>query len=217
MRSFLIHFVSVAVVANFGCIAGFARAERLGHADFANSCNSTVQSKFEEAVLLLHSMEFQQAEEDFRQVEATDSRCVIAAWGLALAETERSGATAPPKVLETGWKQLQPWLSRPGGSELERMYLDAVRAMHEGYQNTSGAIRWNRYLARMDAIRKKYPGDLNASLLYALGLVWTAGPGEQGLAQRRKALGILLPIFREHPDNPGAAHYIIHAADTPEL
>jgi len=105
----------------------------------------------------------------------------------------------------------------PGGSERERTYLDAVRAMYEGYQNTPGAVRWDRYLAAMDAIQKKYPGDGNASLFYALGLVWTAGPGEEGLAQRRKALGILLPIFKEHPDNPGAAHYIIHAADTPEL
>lgn len=217
MRSFLIYFVSAVVLANFGCIAGFAKTERLGRADFANSCNSAVQTKFEEAVLLLHSMEFQQAENDFRQVEATDPRCVIAAWGLALAETERSGANAPPKALESGWNQLQPWLNRPGGSERERMYLLAVRAMYEGYQNTPGSVRWDRYLAAMDAIRKKYPGDLNASLFYALGLVWTAGPGENGLAQRRKALGILLPIFKEHPDNPGAAHYIIHAADTPEL
>ncbi len=162
-------------------------------------------------------MEFQQAENDFKQVEATNPHCVIAAWGLALAETERSGANAPQKTLQSGWNQLQPWLSRPGGSERERMYLDAVRAMYEGYQDTPGAVRWDRYLAAMDAIRKRYPSDVNASLFYALGLVWTAGPGEEGLAQRRKALDILLPIFKEHPDNPGAAHYIIHAADTPEL
>ncbi|MGC1460598.1 MAG: hypothetical protein WA802_00265 [Terracidiphilus sp.] len=167
--------------------------------------------------MLLHSMEFQQAENDFRQVEATDSRCVIAAWGLALAQTERSGANVPSKVLESGWNQLQPWLNRPDGSERERMYLDAVRALYEDYQNTPGAVRWDRYLAAMEAIRKKYPRDLNASLFYALGLVWTAGPGESGLAQRQNALAILRPIFKEHPDNPGAAHYIIHAADTPEL
>ncbi len=167
--------------------------------------------------MLLHSMEFQRAEDDFRRVEVTDERCVIAAWGLALAETERSGANAREKALKSGWSELQPWLSRPGGSERERMYLNAVRAMYEGYQSTSGAVRWDRYLAAMDAIRKKYPDDVNASLFYAIGLVWTAGSGEKGLTQRGKALDILLPLFKEHPDNPGAAHYIIHAADTPEL
>lgn len=214
MRALLIHLASLIVLANFG---GFAGAERLGRADFANSCSAAVQPNFEAAVLLLHSMEFQQAESDFRQVEVTDPRCVIAAWGLALAETERSGANAPRQALERGWSELQPWLSRPGGTERERMYVDAVRAMYERYQNTAGDVRWNRYLAAMQAIRKKYPNDVNASLFYALGLVWTAGPGQKGLAQRRKALDILLPIFRQHPDNPGAAHYIIHAADTPEL
>jgi len=217
MRPFLVHALSFVILAHFASAAGLARAERLGRADFTNSCSSGIQSQFQEAVLLLHSMEFQQSEDDFRQVERTDPRCVIAAWGLALAETERSGANSPEKVLKSGWDELQPWLDRPFGSERERMYLDAIRAMYEGYQNTPGEIRWDRYLAAMLTIRKKYPADVNASLFYSIGLVWTAGSGREGLAQRRKALDILLPIFKTHPDNPGAAHYIIHAADCPEL
>jgi tetratricopeptide (TPR) repeat protein len=214
----LLKLVALAVVLqNFFCLAAFAATERLGQADFANTCDPAVQADFQEGVLLLHSMEFEQAEKDLRRVESTDPRCVIAAWGLALAETERSGANSRENVLQSGWNELQPWLSRPAGSEREQMYVEAVRAMYEGNQNTSGAIRWNRYLTAMETIRRKYPNDLNASLFYAIGLVWTAGSGQEGLAQRKKALDILLPIFKEHPDNPGAAHYIIHAADTPEL
>jgi hypothetical protein len=212
-------FSLVALSAVFVSVAfgGFASAERLGQANFANSCSSAVQEDFEQGILLLHSFEFQQAEDNFRKVEAADSNCGIAAWGLALAETERQGANAQKGVLEKGWTELEPWLNRPSGSAREQMYLDAVRAIYQGYQDTSGTIRSNRYLAAMDSIRRKYPHDINASLFYALGLVWTAGPGPHGLAQRRKALAILLPIFKEHPNNPGAAHYIIHAADTPEL
>lgn len=204
-------------LVGFTCFASFAKAERLGEADFANSCNTAVQTEFQEAVLLLHSMEFQQSERDFKRVESEDSHCVIAAWGLALAETERSGANTRESVLKSAWNELQPWLTRPAGSEREQMYINAIRAMYEGYQESSGSVRWSRYLAAMDSIREKYPRDLNASLFYAIGLVWTAGPGQEGLIQRQKALDILLPIFKEHPDNPGAAHYIIHAADTPEL
>ena len=66
-------------------------------------------------------------------------------------------------------------------------------------------------------LRTKYPDDVNASLFYGLGLVWTAGPGKEGIEQRRKALAIFLPIYQQYPNNPGAAHYIIHAADTAEL
>ncbi|HTJ30596.1 MAG TPA: hypothetical protein VL346_08855, partial [Acidobacteriaceae bacterium] len=66
-------------------------------------------------------------------------------------------------------------------------------------------------------LRSKYPDDINASLLYGLGLTWTAGSGQKGIAQRREALAIFFPIFEKYPNNPGAAHYIIHAADTAEL
>jgi tetratricopeptide (TPR) repeat protein len=216
-RSFPSHIIFAGILLNFTCLAAFASTARLGQADFANSCNADVQADFQEAILLLHSMEFEQAERDLKRVESNDPHCAIAAWGLALAETERSGADSRENVLQSGWNELQPWLRRPVGSEREQLYLGAVRAMYEGYQNTPPTIRWDRYLAAMDALRKKYPDDLNASLFYAIGLIWTAGSGQEGLVQRQKALDILLPIFKEHPDNPGAAHYIIHAADTPEL
>lgn len=209
--------VLVTLLASTAYFSPFAEEQRLGQADFANSCSIGVQADFEQAVLLLHSFEFREAEAGFRKVEAADPHCVIAAWGLALAETERSGANAPKKDLQKGWGELQPWLNRPTGSARESAYLDAVRAMYEGYADTSGAIRWNRYLTAMNTIRQQYPNDLNASLFYSLGLIWTAGPGKAGLIQRQKALSILLPIFERHPNNPGAAHYIIHAADTPEL
>ena len=210
-------FVLAGLLAIFNSSPASATEGRLGHADFANSCAPGVQKSFDRGILLLHSFEFPQAEERFREVEAADPQCVIAAWGLALAETERSGADAPKKVLETGWAELQPWLKQSAGTKREQMYMLAIKSMFEGYQDTSGSIRWNRYLERMDSLRREYPEDLNANLLYALGLVWTAGPGQKGIEQRRKALDILLPIFDSHRDNPGAAHYIIHAADCPEL
>jgi tetratricopeptide (TPR) repeat protein len=194
-----------------------AEIPQLGHADFPNSCSSAVQADFEQGVLLLHSFEFEQAEDDFRRVESADPRCVIAAWGLALAETGRSGANAPKENLAKGWSGLQPWIGRPAGSRREQLYFNAVRAMYEGFPQTAGTVRWSRYLHAMDRLRTLYPDDVNARLFYALGLVWTAGSGPDGLVKRRRALSILLPIFKAQPDNPGAAHYIIHAADTPEL
>jgi tetratricopeptide (TPR) repeat protein len=97
------------------------------------------------------------------------------------------------------------------------MYVDAVRGLYEGYSDTPASVRWQRYITRMAALRRAYPDDNDASMFYALGLVWTAGAGRAGLARRRQALHILLPLYSKLPDHPGAAHYIIHAADTPEL
>jgi tetratricopeptide (TPR) repeat protein len=191
--------------------------DSLGDVHFPTSCKSSTQQQFDSGVALLHSFEFREAEAAFRNVEKEDTKCVIAAWGVALSTTEREGANAPPKDLSRGWAELQPWLAVKSGTEREQMYVDAVRAMYVGYANVPGSKRWQNYLTRMGQLREKYPDDINASLFYGLGLTWTAGPGEKGLQQRRQALAIFLPIFQRYPNNPGAAHYIIHAADTAEL
>jgi len=189
----------------------------LGDVHFPISCLPSVQPQFDSGVALLHSFEFREAEAEFRQVEKEDAKCAIAAWGLALSTTERSGANAPQKDLERGWSELQPWLTIHAGTAREQMYVEAVRGMYEDYATVPGAKRWQDYLTQMEQIRQKYPDDINASLFYGLGLTWTAGSGELGLEQRKRALAIFLPIFEKYPNNPGAAHYIIHAADTAEL
>jgi tetratricopeptide (TPR) repeat protein len=190
-------------------LASCSQAAQLGQVHFDTSCKATVQPRFDEAVALLHSFEFKEAEEAFAEVEKRDPTCSIAAWGMAFANTERLEAGASQKVLASGWQQLQPWLSGKAGTQREQMYLDAVRAMYEKYNTVAADVRSKKYLVRMNTIRRKYPRDINASLFYALGLL-SAG-------KRREALSILLPIFHQYPDNPGAAHYIIHAGDTPEL
>jgi len=191
--------------------------EFLGDVHFLTSCKPNTQRTFDSSVALLHSFEFREAEAAFHEVEKLDPKCVIAAWGVALSTTERAGANASEKDLAKGWAELQPWLTVKAGTEREQLYVDAVRAMYEGYATVPGSKRWSDYLALMRQLRDKYPADINASLFYGLGLTWTAGPGKKGLEQRREALAIFLPIFRKYPNNPGAAHYIIHAADTAEL
>jgi len=207
----------LVVVGSCVATAASLGEDRLGQVHFPNSCRPAVQSHFLEGVALLQSFEFTEAEQAFGQVEEGDPQCVIAAWGMALSKTQRNGANAPRKDLAAGWTQLQPWLTMKAGTDREQMYLNAVRALYEGYDKTSADERGQKYRARMEEIRRKYPDDINASLFYAISVAFSAGSGKEGLAHRREALAILLPIFRQHPNNPGAAHFIIHAADTPEL
>lgn len=64
----------------------------LGNVHFPTSCRRDVQPEFDTGVALLHSFEFGEAIGSFEKVEKSDPKCVIAAWGIALATTERSGA-----------------------------------------------------------------------------------------------------------------------------
>ena len=168
-----------------GCSALFATAQpmraldSLGEVHFPTSCEPTTLRAFDLGVALLHSFEFREAEAAFRNVEKEDPKCEIVPWGIALSTTERSGADAPQKDLSKGWEELRPWLAVKADTEREQMYIDAVRAMYEGYASVPGSKRWQDYLARMEQLRIKYPDDINASLFYGLGLTWTAGSGEK--------------------------------------
>jgi tetratricopeptide (TPR) repeat protein len=217
MRGRLSKGLLMVVVSSWVATATSSGEASLGQVHFENTCKPQVQVRFLEGIALLHSFEFTEAEQAFSEVEKDDPKCVIAAWGTALAKTERNGANAPQKNLAAGWTQLQPWLSINAETEREQMYVDAVRAMYEGYDKTSADEREQKYLTRMGEIRRKYPSDINASLFYAIGLAFNSGSGKEGLEHRREALAILFPIFQKYPQNPGAAHYIIHAADTAEL
>jgi len=69
----------------------------------------------------------------------------------------------------------------------------------------------------MEKLYREHPEDNEAGEFYALSLISLAQMRVQDLANRKKAIAILNSIFAKYPDNPGAAHYLIHASDVPEL
>ena len=58
---------------------------------------------------------------------------------------------------------------------------------------------------------------MNAGAFYALSLIRLQGKKADELANRKQAIDILDKLFAVAPDHPGVVHYLIHAADTPEL
>jgi hypothetical protein len=48
-------------------------------------------------------------------------------------------------------------------------------------------------------------------------LIALANEEENPIPLLRQALDVLEPEFRAHPKHPGIVHYLIHAADVPEL
>jgi hypothetical protein len=54
-------------------------------------------------------------------------------------------------------------------------------------------------------------------VFYALSLIATAPPTDKSHANQKHAALILEPIYRQYPDHPGVAHYLIHDNDSTEL
>jgi hypothetical protein len=54
-------------------------------------------------------------------------------------------------------------------------------------------------------------------IFYALSLIANASPEDRSHTNQKRAVAILEPIYRDHPDHPGVAHYLIHACDNTEM
>jgi tetratricopeptide (TPR) repeat protein len=69
----------------------------------------------------------------------------------------------------------------------------------------------------MERVQRESPNDIEARMFYALAVSQTALASDKTYANQLKAGGILEPLFKQHPEHPGLAHYIIHAYDVPAL
>ena len=71
------------------------------------------------------------------------------------------------------------------------------------------------YSEAMGQMHRDDPDDLEAAAFYALSLMRSVRRGEGSIRQDMQAGSIAQAVFRENPDHPGAAHYVIHAFDDP--
>jgi tetratricopeptide (TPR) repeat protein len=58
---------------------------------------------------------------------------------------------------------------------------------------------------------------LETQVFYALALINSEPRDDVALANKKKAVEILYPLFRVNPNHPGIAHYLIHACDNPVM
>jgi tetratricopeptide (TPR) repeat protein len=191
--------------------------ERLGTVHFETSCNPAVKDDFNRAVALLHSFWFGAAAQAFTGVAEKDPSCAMAHWGVAMSRWGNPfGGARPVPVLEQGRAAAQKALGMKA-TDRERGYITAVAALYEDFEKVSHRDRTQAYERAMKAVYEQYPKDREAAAFYALAMNQTALPTDQTYAQQLKAAAILEPLFKEQPDHPGVAHYLIHAYDHPPL
>ena len=192
--------------------------DQLGTVAFPTSCNAAAKPAILSGVAFMHSFQYQQSEEAFRQAAKADPRCAIARWGEAMALYQQLWNNADPETLAKGRAYLATAQKLNSGTALERGYIEAALAYFKDDPKLSYAERTRNYSEAMAKVHAANPNDTDAAAFYALSLVSLAYKDEKRSdADRKEALAILLPLFQTHPDHPGVAHYIIHAADTPAL
>jgi hypothetical protein len=191
---------------------------QLGEVEFRVSCTAEAQESFTRGVALLHSFTYEESAEAFRKASATDPRCAMAHWGLAMTEYHQLWEPyAGPAELKRGAAEIQEARELKAGTPRESDYIEALGVFYDGWEQRDHAARAKAYQEAMHGAQKRNPKDQEAAILYALALVATASLEDKTYGNQRKAAAILETVFAAHPNHPGVAHYLIHAYDNPEL
>jgi tetratricopeptide (TPR) repeat protein len=209
-------FCSAAVPIATSFTAAEQRASQLGQVNFPTHCSEPVQARMQKGLALLHSFQYQQSEQAFSDAAKLDPQCALAYWGKAMALYNQLWDFPDAETLASGRSDVaQAQQLNPRDPRI-RGYIDAAAAFFQP-TDLKPVARVQAYSSRMEKLYRDQPEDNEAGELYALSLIALAQMGVDDLANRQQAIAVLKPIFSDHPDSPGAAHYLIHATDVREL
>src|SRR5438874_7585830 len=119
--------------------------------------------------------------------------------------------------LKRGWNLLRKARAIGARTQRERDYIEALSAFYRKYGKVDHKKSATFYGQAMEKVSQKYPEDGEAAVFYALSLLASAPDHDTTLENPKKAIAILNKLFEQEPEHPGVAHYLIHAADNPQL
>ena len=193
-----------------------AQAPLLGRISFPTSGSPPAQPYFLRGVLLLHSFEYDDAIDEFRQAQRLDPGFAMAYWGEAMCYNQPLWYNENLEKARATLARLAPSQqvrAAKASTDREKAYLDAVERL---YGEGDKVTRDRAYADRMAALTARYPSDDEAAAFYALSLLATIPSGGRDAAVSLKAGAIASAILERNPQHPGAAHYALHAYDDGE-
>jgi tetratricopeptide (TPR) repeat protein len=190
--------------------------ERLGAVSFPTSCNAAAQAQFDRALALLHSFFYPAAAQAFERAAQADASCAIAHWGVAMSQWYPLWYPPTRESFDKGKQALRGALGSGPKTAREQAYIDALSRFYTDFTVDHGQ-RARDYVVAMQALHERFPEDSEGALFFALALQATANPNDRSYANQLRSAALIERVFAAQPDHPGAAHYLIHAYDYPEL
>lgn len=168
---------------------------------------------FFSGLLALHSFWYDEATKQFDAAIAADPTFSMAYWGLAMSKAKLLWGDDD---IAAGRDAL---MKMPDPQKLpvrEQAWVMAALSLFRRATPDVAASR-KEFLQTMEALHAKFPDDESAVFL-SIALLSTLRPNAADEVDiRKRAAALALDVFKRNPKHPGAAHYIIHAYDTPEL
>jgi len=219
-RRFFAAPVAVLLLCVGAALPAGASSAKLGKVTFPVSCNAAAQKEFEIAMAYYHSFAWPQVKATLDGVIKADPGCGMAHWARALGYLDNPflwPGSLTPKVLADAQAALDAARTAGLKTQRERDYVDALAAFFRDTDKLNHRTRAKAMEDAMQQVAARYPDDTEAAVLYALVLSANFDPNDKKYTNQLRAAQLLEPIFRNQPDHPGVAHYLIHSYDYPPI
>lgn len=192
--------------------------QSIGTVDFGTSCQPAVRDDFNRATALLHSFWWTESRRAFEHVLQSDSHCAMAHWGIALTWWGNPFAgLKSAQMVEGGKAAIDKAKASAPPTAREKGFIDAAAILFSSTDPATQPARVASYEEAMARVAADNPSDVEARIFWALAIAQAAKPTDKTFANQLKAAAILEPLFKQMPQHPGIAHYIIHSYDVPAL
>lgn len=169
----------------------------------ATTASSEAQQFINQGIGQLHGFWYYEAERSFRQAAMLDPQCAVAYWGMALANT--NNAKRAKGFLAEAVKR------KPGASEREKMYIDALEAFYGSESKGKDKERHDAYASALERILYKFPDDFEGRSWLGLQL-WLNRQHQSPLTSHLAVDALFQEVLAVQPLHP-CHHYRIHLWD----
>jgi tetratricopeptide (TPR) repeat protein len=205
-----------------GAAAGHAHEHAydgdLGDVKLNVSCLAAARTEVMRGLALLHHMMYEAAANAFAASTRAQPDCAIGHWGQAMSSIHPLWSDPPsPAAFQEG-RALLAEANRSGTkTPLESAYIAAANAYYSVPKTPDEKPNLLAFARGWASVHEQFPDDPEAALFHALAQLATAEPSDKTYARQQRAGELIEKVFAQHPNHPGAHHYIIHAYDYPRL
>ena len=168
---------------------------------------------FEKGLLLLYSFEYEDAREEFREAQESDSGMAMAYWGEAMTYNHSLWGEQDYEKAALALQRFKANANVESITPLERDFIYAVEILYK--PDKDKVKRDKEYAEYMHEMHEKYPGNQEVAAFYSLALLGSVPEGRDDNLYSRAAV-VAQGILKENPKHPGALHYLIHSYDDPD-
>ena len=172
------------------------------------------QAWFDYGMQLAHAFYHADAKAAFKRAMEIDPACAMCAWGEAwsLGPTLNYDVNAV-QIKAAGAVADQASALAGGESPKNQALIAALKLRYAGPTDASGHAAADLAFAKaVNALAAKYPDDDELAIFTSDAWMsqWRNHQDDQGLA---RAVAVLQPVLKRHPNNTGAIHFYIHATE----